>query len=840
MTDGGRLRRLRELFDAVVDLPAPERHAALERLAGADEALRREVLALVDEAERTSPGLRSGDAAPADPAGPAAGLVGQRLGPYDIVRLVGLGGMGAVYEAARDEEGVRRTVAVKLVRLDLNEPAVFARFRREHRILARLKHRNIATLLDAGIAPDGRPFLVMEYVEGEPITAWCDRRGLGVAQRLALFRQVCAAVQHAHRNLVVHRDLKPGNILVTAEGDVKLLDFGVAQLLDAQADSELPLTRGGGPRPYTPEYASPEQIRGDALTTASDVWSLGVVLFELLAGHRPFEAARSRTALERAVLDGPVPRPSQAVDDEAARSRGERDAARLRRRLAGELDNIVLLALRPEPESRWPSVEALADDVRCWLEGRPVTAQRGWVGYRLRKFLRRNRAATAATVLLVLALAAGAVTTGVQARHARRAQLRAEKVSGFLADLVQSVQPEGGRRDVMVSEVLDAAAQRLSASAIDEPGVRTELERVIGQSELALGRLEQAEKHLLEAAARQEQLTGRRSSQYVNALTYVADVYLAGGSLDRADSVIGVGLDLARALSAEPDTLYASLLSMRGSIANNRGDPVAAERAHREVMEIRERLLNPRSDLFITTYNNLAVSLGTQGRWAAAESLQRRAVAIARANHPAPSVQVANTENSLATALDLQGKLDEADSLYADVLEQRGRLLGREHPDYASTLANYAGFVFERGRYDRAAGLCRELLALRGGALPESHPSIASALQTLGRCLDRQGLAAEAGRAFTESLDLRRRYLGDDSWLVGSSTGMLGEHVTATGDYPRAERLLLEADRILTAALGPDHARTRQNTGRLVRLYEAWGRPDEAARWSARLPASAP
>lgn len=840
MTESDRLRRLRELFDAVVDLPAAERRAALERLAGPDEALAREVLGLIDEAERTSPGLRSGDAPLADPAGPAADLVGQRLGSYDIVRLVGLGGMGAVYEAARDEDGTRRRVAVKLVRLDLNQPALFARFRREHRILARLQHRNIATLLDAGIAPDGRPFLVMEFVEGEPITAWCDRRGLGVAQRLALFRQVCAAVQHAHRNLVVHRDLKPGNILVTADGDVKLLDFGVAQLLDAQADLELPLTRGGGPRPYTPEYASPEQIRGDALTTASDIYSLGVVLYELLAGRRPHQAAGSLAALERSVLDGAVPRPSQVATDEAAQRCGERSGARLRRRLAGELDSIVLLALRPEPETRWPSVEALADDLRRWFEGLPVTAQRGWVGYRLRKFLRRNRSAVAATALLVLALVAGAVGISREARSARRAQQRAERVSGFLTDLLQSVQPESGRRDVMVSEVLDAASQRLADSTVDEPVVRMELERVIGQSELALGRLDEAEQHLLESASRQEQLTGRRSAEYVNALTYVASVYLTGGNLDRADSVIGVGLDLERALSAEPDTLYASLLSMHGSIANTRGDAAAAERAHREVLGIRLRLLDPRSDLFINSYNNLAVALGTQGKWAAAESLQRRSLDIARANHPAPSVQVANIENSLATALDLQGEYAEAESLYADVLTQRGQLLGREHPDYASTLANYAGFEFDRANYERAASACRELLALRGGALPESHQSIASALQTLGRCLDRQGRHDEAERAFTESLELRRRFLGEDSWLVGSSTSLLGEHYTAAGQHAQAERTLLEADRILTAALGADHARTRQNAGRLVALYEAWGRPTDAERWRARLPHATP
>lgn len=837
--ENDRLRRLRELFDAVIDLPSGERRAALEALAGDESHLVREVSALIDEAERTSPGLDSGGRSWAPSADAAAGLIGQKLGPYDVVRLIGLGGMGAVYEARRVEGGYQRRVAIKLVRLELNQAPTLARFGREQRILARLQHRNIATLLDGGISPDGRPFLVMEYVEGEPITAWCDRRSLTVEQRLRLFRQVCAAVQHAHRNLVIHRDLKPGNILVTADGDVKLLDFGVGKLLDPQVEEELPLTRGGTCA-YTPEYASPEQIRGETLTTASDVYSLGAVLYELLAGRRAHPGHGSVAALEHSVLEEPVVRPSAAATEAAALHCGERSAARLRRRLSGELDNIVLLALRPESEMRWPTVEAMADDLQCWLDGRPVKAQHGWVGYRLKKFLRRNRAATAATVLLVLALASGMVATGVEARRARRAQLQAERVSDFLEVLLQSVRPASGRRDVMVSEVLDAASQRLGTEMAAEPEVRARLEEVIGQSEAAIGRLEEAQRHLSEAARLQERIAGRRSIPVLLVMTHVARTYLESGELASADSVIAEALAIKRSLTDEPDTLYASLLGMRGSIANARGDAAGAEQAHREVLDIRMRLLGKDAELVGSSLNNLAVALGTQGRWAAAESLQRASLTIAKANHPPPSLEVTNIENGLATALDLQGKDAEAETLYADVLAQRERLLGREHPDYASTLMNYAGFEFDRGHFETAADLSRRLLALRGGTLPDSHPAIASALQTMGRCLDGLGRHDEAGRALTESLELRQRYLGNDSWLVGSSQGVLGEHFTQVRDFPRAEGLLLEADAVLGAALGPGHARTLQNLRRLVALYETWPRPDLAAPLRARLPATEP
>ena len=290
MTDPGeRLRRVRALFDIVMDLPAEDRPAYLDAHAEWEVDVRDEVRVLIVVSERTEARWSTPPGLEVHPAGDEDDpLVGRRFGAYDIVRLVGLGGMGAVYEGVRADDQFRKRVAIKLVQSGLHSEQTLARFRRERQILANLQHKNIATLLDGGVGPDGQPFLVMEYVEGEPITTWCDRRQLPVRERLALFRQVCDAVRHAHQNLVIHRDIKPGNILVTTDGSVKLLDFGVAKLISADGEDEadLALTRGGQ-RAYTPEYASPEQIRGDGLTTASDVYSLGVVLFELLTGRRP-------------------------------------------------------------------------------------------------------------------------------------------------------------------------------------------------------------------------------------------------------------------------------------------------------------------------------------------------------------------------------------------------------------------------------------------------------------------------------------------------------------------------------------------------------------------------
>ncbi|HEY8061675.1 MAG TPA: serine/threonine-protein kinase, partial [Gemmatimonadales bacterium] len=541
-----RLRQVRAIFDALVDAPAAERDAVLDRLAAGDATLRRDVEELLTTVAQTdavySPPLTvRADLAGADPAP----LEGTRLGRYDIVRLIGAGGMGTVYEAVRADDQYRQRVAIKLVRRGIDSDIALARFLQERQILASLQHKNIATLLDGGVTPDGRPFLVMVYIEGEPITTWCAARSVGLRERVALFRQVCSAVAHAHQNLVIHRDIKPGNILVTADGTIKLLDFGIAKLLDADnGDDAMPLTRGGA-RAYTPEYASPEQVRGGTLKTSSDVYSLGVVLFELLTGRRPHvTATRAAADVERAVLGEPVPRPSSVATDEAARERGERSAARLGRYLRGELDNIVLACLRLEPERRYPSVEALGDDLQHHLAGQPIRAHRDWAGYRLRKFVQRNAPLVAAMSLVLIALVGGVIATMAQSRRARSEQLKEQQVNSFLRTLLSSVKPVTRGRDVPASELLDAAARRLDVDRTTPANIRAELQTVIGRSYQSLGRYDDAERLDTAALALTRRLDGAGSAAAVAELSTLGELYLAKGDFDRADTVIHRALAL--------------------------------------------------------------------------------------------------------------------------------------------------------------------------------------------------------------------------------------------------------------------------------------------------------
>ncbi|MBZ5625484.1 MAG: protein kinase [Acidobacteriia bacterium] len=418
-----RWQRIREVFHDAWALSPEERPPYLCQACGADTELRAEVEALL-EYESSPADLLSKPlhevAANLIPHG-AQPAMGRKVGAYRLVREIGRGGMGTVYEAVRDDEQFHQRVAIKLLRAEIGSEDFDRRFRQERQILAVLSHTNIAKLLDGGITEDGQPFFVMEYVDGLPIEEYCRSRQLSITQRLKLFQQVCSAVHYAHQNLVVHRDLKPSNILVTDEGTIKLLDFGIAKLLHPDGTEEsAPVTRTGLFL-MTPEYASPEQVRGLTVTTATDVYSLGVILYELLTGSPPYRLkSRLLHELGRIVCEEEPAKPSTTIVDKAVTETGERSAERLRRRLSGDLDNIVLMALRKEPHRRYPSVDKFADDIEKHLNQLPVAACADTWSYRAAKFLRRNHIGAGVAGVVALSLIAGVITTTWQARIAER------------------------------------------------------------------------------------------------------------------------------------------------------------------------------------------------------------------------------------------------------------------------------------------------------------------------------------------------------------------------------------------------------------------------------------
>jgi serine/threonine protein kinase/tetratricopeptide (TPR) repeat protein len=479
-----RWERAKEVFGGALTRSPEERAAFVAGACAGDLGLATEVAALLRAHEAAGefidiPALQGGLRIEADEADDA--LLGTALGPYRVLELVGRGGMGTVYRGVRSDEHFEKQVALKVVRRGLDTDSILRRFKSERRILARLDHPGIARVLDGGTTPDGRPFLVMEYVVGERIDRYAVAHGLTIAERLNLFREVCAAVQYAHQNLVVHRDIKPANILVTSEGRPKLLDFGIAKLLDPDASDEPTATDA---RVLTPEYASPEQVRGEAVTTASDVYSLGVLLFELLTGQKPYRLeSRVPHAVAQAVCEEEPPRPSTVALHELTHPKGS--SARLRRALAGDLDTIVLMALRKEASRRYASVEQLSDDLRRHLDGHPVRAQRDTLRYRGAKFLKRNRLVVGGVAALSVTLVGGIGATSWQARVARLERSRAERrfsdvrrLAGTLIfqiqDAVKDIPGSTQAQKLLVTQALEYL-DGLARDAAGDPGLQGEL-----------------------------------------------------------------------------------------------------------------------------------------------------------------------------------------------------------------------------------------------------------------------------------------------------------------------------------------------------------------------------
>ena len=612
-----RWHHLKALFDEALAQPPGQRAAFLEQTCDDDE-LRREALSLLafydDDPEFMEQPVRV-DALRVVAEETTIEQAGRRIGPYRLLREIGQGGMGTVYLAERADGQFEQQVALKLVRQGGPRAERLRRLRHERQILASLQHPNIARLYDGGVTDDGVPFLVMEYVEGLPINQYCDQHRLSTTQRLRLFRTVCAAVQYAHQNLVVHRDLKPSNIFVAHTGRVKLLDFGIAKLLDEDHTAEtLPMTRTGM-RVMTPEYASPEQVRGEAITTASDVYALGIILFELLTGHRPYAVRGLRpSAVERVICRQDPPRPSTAVlrspdtnqtgnqtgttaptaTPEAVSQARNTQPERLRRRLEGDLDNIVLKALQKEPGRRYMSVAALSEDVRRHLEQLPVKARPDTVGYRISKFVRRHTAGFAATVLVVLALVGGIFATVYQARVAAAERDRAEhrfndvrvlanKLLFDLHDAIRDLPGATPARQMLVSNAL-IYLDTLHQATTDDPSLQNELAEAyerVGEIQgdphfPNLGDMDGATESYRKMLALREDLWKRDTTNadarhtLANSYGRLAVVLSWGGDNDQAITLSEHALALlAPLLKQHPDSL--SLLHDAGRIRSELG-----------------------------------------------------------------------------------------------------------------------------------------------------------------------------------------------------------------------------------------------------------------------------
>jgi eukaryotic-like serine/threonine-protein kinase len=832
-----RWRTIEPLLDGALALEPASRPGWLAERCGGDAELQAAVerlAAAFDEAQQVLPsGAPDAVLALTRLAEAEAAREGTRLGPYLIVREAGRGGMGVVYEAERADDQYRKRVALKLLRRGMDDPHLVRRFLEERQILATLDHPHIARLLDGGITGDRMPWFAMEYVEGEPIDRYCDGHRLTVDQRLRLFLAVCDAVQYAHRNLVVHRDLKPSNVLVTPDGQIKLLDFGVAKLMAPGQAAEATVTQVGH-RALTPEYASPEQLRGEPVTVASDVYSLAVVLYGLLTGRLPYRL-QSRLArdLEQAVLEEAVTAPSAAAATNAGAAAARSSSPeRLGRRLRGDLDMIILMALRKEPERRYQSVEALATDIRGHLDGLPVQAQADRWSYRAAKFLRRHTAAVAAAAGLVLLVGGFGVLSAIQSARTTKERDRAEQVSAFVTDLLGSPDPYRGQRaDVTVRQVLDSAVLRIRSELRAQPVLQADLLAVIGRSYYGLGLLPQA-RSALDSAIRLR----RRAGDEGRALAedegkLAAVVMLSGGERRERDSLVRAALRTARRVLTRNDTALASILVGTATSLSEGNSDAEAQANLAEAIGILGRAPHPNPLAMADALAALGDRRWAAGDYPGAETLYVKALGLRRSRLGPDHPDVGELSASLGFVLGREGK-PEAARYLREGIATLARALGPDHANVVSNERMLADLLVRLHDLGPAESLYTKVAEAGRRMSPAGHFLTVDATYGLATVALQRGDSARAEAYLKEAIGIAERITPpNERYGYGAARLALAQLRAARGDYAGAESLMVDV--LAAARLEWDEGspRIRSFKDALAGLYEAWGKPELARRY---------
>jgi serine/threonine protein kinase/Tfp pilus assembly protein PilF len=895
MISRSRWQKIQALFEEIVDSGPTERAARLAASCKNDLDLQKSVESLLASDQRTEDPLLNaiGEAAESLLQEHQDRLLGTRIGQYRVVSILGHGGMSTVYRGERDDAQYNQTVAIKVLHHATLHPRLRSRLHSERHILATLDHPSIARLIDSGDLEDGTPYLVMEHVDGESIDAYCDTRTLFVRERLELFVQVCAAVQYAHRNLVVHRDIKAANIFVTGDGTPKLLDFGIAKMLAPESLSHtLPVTRLQE-RILTPENAAPEQLLGRPITTATDIYSLGVLLYQLLTGRSPYRlSGYSQLQLERAIcMDDPA-RPSQVV---VAKLGGESDAdrsrisdrrglspLRLRARLSGDIDAIIAKAMRKEPDRRYASVEAFADDLNRHLLGRPVLARQGDWHYNASKFLRRH----ALPVLGVIAAFLGlGVVAGVTLWQNHRIELardataqerdHAQQVSAFLVDVFSQADPFNALgREPTAKELLDRGAEKILGNTSLQPEVRAQLLESIGLAYRRQGLSDRAAPLFEQAVAirREERPLDRHRT--AAALANLARALTDGGHLISAEAYLRQALDMSRSGddAPSPSIETSDILVQFGQFElDAKGDPGHAGKLFNEALDIYRAALGNQNLSVASTLGNLAAAAIWMGDFALAERYQREAMTIFQAtvsrNHPDHAVALATlgyiltqrdkyqeAEQMLNEALEIERnvfgannkRIAEIESHLGILYERQGELpraiqatqsavrigterLGENHYLTGYYLDNLAGLYLEAGDLPAAERYARQALEVYARALPARHLYVASTRRLLGEILLQRGASAAAETELRAALDIDTALDGADSWRTARTQASLGWALILRDDAAEGEPMLVAARNRLLATVGMTHPATQWASTRLAEYLRSHHRDAEAA-----------
>ncbi|MEM1270178.1 MAG: tetratricopeptide repeat protein [Bacteroidota bacterium] len=861
--------RIQDLFDAALEQPAHERLAFLEAQCGKDTALLREVTSLLDAESDTEAGtfLDRPIASVQDALTTNPLRVGQTIGRYELTDLIGKGGMGRVYRAKRVDGQYDQEVAVKVLMRELAAGEGRGRFLVERQILAQLQHPNVARLLDGGVTDDGIPYYVMEFVDGKPINQYADEKRLTVQQRLELFVDVCKAVEYAHQNLIVHRDLKPSNILVTDDGTVKLLDFGIAKLLNqSRAAYAMPPTRKGL-WVMTPEYAAPEQIRRTSITTATDVYALGVILYELLTGHRPYRVTATQipSEIERLVCEHDPLRPSEAVHrideltfageavtvtpESVAIQRSTRPE-RLIRTLTGDIDTIVQMALRKEPSRRYRSAEGLKQDIERYFASLPIRAREDSALYRSGKFIQRHKVGVGA-FSLILGLVALLVGVLIQSNAESRAYVdevaaerdramlgeqKATQIRDFLMEVFE-VSNVGQLRgeSVTAAELLEQGAERIETSLRDQPEVQAEMLSVLGRVHRRLGEFEKAQPYFERAfTIRRSRFEGDQLD-LVSSLSDLGQLYIDQGRYAEAAVQLDSALSMQRRLTGDSRGETLPVLVDLSVARARAGQPAEAESLFTRLFEREPNLINVRLGSVADAETAWADLLIERGAFDTAEGLLEHALALQTDLYGTLHTSVARTMHYMARLDAAQGRYAEAETGYREALEVYHTVRGENHVSTYPLLHDLALAQLARNEFAAAERTLSDLIDRHRMRFGNTHPEVPLLVNDLSLVRSRQGRIEEAETLLRDALTAQRDAMGTQHAFYARTLSNLATTRMLRGDYGEAELHLQAALSVFRRVYGEGHPVTVEAAARLGRLYTASGVLTEATEVLTRV-----
>lgn len=843
--DPARWKKIQDLFAAALERLPAERDLFLRQACAKDEDLFREVLSLL-QADQDAHSILDGSALDASGISSKLSAEGKVIGAYRIVKQVGTGGMGVVYLAERADGQFQQKVALKVIKRGMDSEEILRRFQSERQILAQFEHPNVVRLLDGGMTDDGLPYFTMEHVEGEPIDSYCDRLSLSIDERLHLFRTICSAVQYAHRNLVVHRDLKPSNILVTGDGSVKLLDFGIAKMLDVAGGSAdvTGLTRMGV-KVMTPEYASPEQVRGEPVTTASDVYSLGVILYQLLSGHHPYRfPSRSPADVEKVVRNTEPRKPSTVaqqtevvegspITPELVSKSRSTMPEKLRKRLEGDLDTICIKALQKMPEQRYGSVDQLLGDIVAHSAGQAISARPATLPYRVRKFVQRHRTAVTATagVFLMVAVLVVFYTLRLaeERDRARLEAMKAEQVSEFLTSLFKVSDPSESRgQTITARELLERGAARIERELSGQQEVQATMMNVVGKVYQSLGLYENATGYLERSLDIRRRIFDRTHPDVAASLNDLGSLLHARGFYPQADSLFRQALAIRRSVSDEPTPELAESMNDLGMVLRDMGAYDEAGPLLREALAVRQRALGLEHLKTAESLNNLALMYQDRGAYDTADTLMRAALQLKRKllgeDHPEVSLSL----GSLAFILQDKGEYDEAETLFRETLTLDRRIHGEVHPSISTDLYQLASLVQRKGQYDTAETLFRQVLELDRKLLGAEHPYIALDINNIASVRSEKEDLKGAETLYREALALNRKIHGEEHPEVATSFSNLGSVLNRQRRYAEAEPVLTRALQLRRKLLGEKHPHVVTTLSLLASLADGKGDSKQA------------